>query len=71
MWWLVQIRFVLIAITYHIEVEVGPDLGQLGVRAVDLLDVVITSKLAKLLGTPKGESNGVLDLVLGESECNC
>lgn len=66
-----QIRFVMNTITYHIEVEVGPDLGQLGVGAVDLLDVVITSKLAKLLGAPKGESNGVLNLVLGESECNC
>jgi hypothetical protein len=53
--------------TYHIEVEVGSDLGNLGVRAVDALNVSIRSEKTKLLSTPETEADSVLDAVLGKS----
>ena len=54
------------SVTNHVKVEVGTDLGQLSLGAVDLLDVVVGTQLAELLGTPEGEADGVLDLEVGE-----
>jgi hypothetical protein len=51
----------------HVKVEVGTDLGDLGVGAVDALHVGVRSQETKLLGTPETEADGVLDAVLGES----
>lgn len=51
----------------HVEVEVGADLGDLGVGAVDALHVGVRSKKTELLSTPETEANGILDAVLSES----
>lgn len=51
----------------HVKVEVGTDLGDLGVGAVDALHVGVRSEETELFGTPETEADGVLDAVLGES----
>lgn len=63
-----QHRSVQEKFTHHVKVEVGPHLGELALGLVDLADIVVGAKLAKLLSTPPTEANGVLDLVLGESK---
>ncbi|GJD00535.1 hypothetical protein ColKHC_09360 [Colletotrichum higginsianum] len=50
----------------HVEVEVGADLGDLLVGAVELLDVEVRPELAVLLGAPETEADGVLGGELGE-----
>lgn len=54
--------------TYHVEVEVGTDLGELGVRAVEGVDVEVRAQQTVLLGTPEGEADSVLDLEVGKAE---
>jgi hypothetical protein len=54
--------------TYHVEVEVGAHLGQLGVRLVELHDIVVRTELAELLSSPEGEANSVLDLEVGQGK---
>ena len=53
--------------TYHVKVEVGPDLVKLGLGAVERPHVGVRAEQAKLFGAPEGEADSVLDLELGQS----
>jgi hypothetical protein len=52
--------------TYHIEVEVGTDLGQLSLRAVDGVDIELGAQETELLSAPPAEADGVLDTELSQ-----
>lgn len=50
----------------HVEVEVGADLGNLLLGAVELLDVEVGAELAVLFGAPEAEADSVLDFEVGQ-----
>lgn len=50
----------------HVEVEVGTDLGQLGLRAVDRLDVEVGAEETEFLSAEEGKADGVLDAEVAE-----
>jgi len=59
-----------ITASYHVRVEVATDLGNLGLGAVDGLDVGVRAEQAELLSRPEAESDSVLDLELAEGNSN-
>lgn len=56
--------------TYHVKVEVSAHLRELRLRGVELLDVVVRPKLAKLFSSPEGEADGIVDAEVGEGDGN-